>query len=283
MNEEARFIKHKNIDKILNDIESKLSIKVGINDLIYYTEGATDSIVFSIANKYLVKTVDSLTFKSQLAFLDFYKDIECFQKVVCCNEDLQYICFEFIDGIKLVNSELDAHEIVRQIYSIVNEYKEYDYEYYGYLYEDKKSWYEFLNDEVKFSDEIIKQLDMSFPEVSEALESLKAYTSGKYLLHGDFGAHNFLVSDSKLKVIDPMPVVGDYLYDFYFAVFSDLKVFKDIDYNELLVYFGRDIKTKRNIMLIAFYIRLARCYAYTIDDFDEYLNYYNILISNKYK
>lgn len=47
--------------KLIKDIERNLKIEIDENNVCYFTDGATDSIVFSINNKYLIKTVDNLT------------------------------------------------------------------------------------------------------------------------------------------------------------------------------------------------------------------------------
>ena len=145
------------IDKIIKDLENNLKIKIDKDKIVYYTDGATDSIVFNIDNKYLIKTVDELTYSSQTEFLNFYKDIPQFQNIIHTNKNLQYICFEFKKGNLYRKNRISPEKTIEQVFNIVKQYREYNHPYFGYLYEDEKSWYEFLNDEVKFSDEIIKQ------------------------------------------------------------------------------------------------------------------------------
>ena len=70
------------IENIIKDLENNLNIKVTEKDITYYTDGATDSIVFNIMDKYLVKTMDDITYKTQKEFLEFYNNINEFQTII---------------------------------------------------------------------------------------------------------------------------------------------------------------------------------------------------------
>lgn len=264
------------IEKIIKDLEVKLNITIAKDSIIYYSEGATDSIVFNIDNKYLVKTVDKNTLSTQLEFLTLYSENPRFQKIITYDETLGYICFEFISGLKMSKvKDIDLIDIIEQLYGIVSNYKDYHYDNYGYLYEDHKSWYEFLKDEVDYSSSRAKDLNINLEKVYSELENIKNYNIKKYLIHGDFGTHNFILSDGELKVIDPMPVVGDPLYDFYFSIFSNPKLFQELTRKYLLDYFDADIKYKESLMSIVLFIRMCRCYVYHPEDINIYLNWYN--------
>ena len=266
------------IEKIITDVSKKLNIKLSNKNIHFYTDGASNSIVFSILNKYLIKTLDTTTFNAQTEFLEYYKNIPNFQKILFKNKKLNYICFEFIEGALFKNcTNLDINDIINQIYNIVNQYKAYDYDKFGYLFEDNKSWYDFLKDEILNSNNYILNLNIDTKKVFKALEKLKKFNVNKNLIHGDFGAHNFLIDSSKkLKIIDPMPVVGDYLYDFYFAIFSNVNLFKDEKINYILNFFENEIiEKKKALMLIVVFIRMGRCYKYDIEYFNTYLNLYN--------
>lgn len=259
------------VDLILHDIEQKLQITINKDTIIYYTDGATDSVVFSIDKKYLIKTVDEITLKNQIEFLKIYNDLNCFQKVVLFNKELRYICFEYIEGTKYNKTTVDAKDAINQIYGIVSKYKKSDYNGYGYLGEDRhNSWSEFLKKEVEYSREVINELDISMERVNKALNNICLKNVDKYLIHGDFGTHNFLVSDGKIYVIDPMPVVGDYLYDFYFAVFSSVNIFSKVDREHILSFGDYDLEYKRNLMDIVFFIRMCRAWVYDKENFEVY-------------
>jgi len=262
-----------NIQTILNDIQSKLNVNVNEDEITHYTDGATESIVFSIDNKYLIKTIDNHTLEVQEEFFNNYNN-GCFQKVLYINKELKYICFEYIDGIKENDYSIyNIEYIIKQIYDICNIYKPYEYDGYGYLYEDNKTWYQFLYDEVMYSSKEIPDIDMHI--VIDSLNKIKEFNVDKYLIHGDFGVHNFLINNGKIKVIDPMGVVGDPLYDFYFATLSTPALFTNIDL--ILSYYDKDINYKKAIFNIVLYIRMSRAYVYARNQFDKYLNLYNAL------
>lgn len=265
------------INKIIEDISFRLKINIDKNKINYFTDGSTDSIVFSIDNKYLIKTVDELTLKTQVEFFNLYKN-DYFQKIIYYNEKLKYICFEYIQGNLFKNEKhIDYNDITTQIYNIVSNYKKYDYDNYGYLFEDHKSWYEFLKSEVEYSKKSIESLNIDISKVENALKIIKKYKVDKYLIHGDFGVHNFLINKSNIKVIDPMSVVGDYLYDFYFALLSSANIIKNIKIDDMLNFFDRNINYKKSLFIIVFYIRMCRCYIYDKDNFNVYLKTYNNL------
>lgn len=262
------------INLIIKDIENKLSIKVHKKDIEYYTDGSTDSMVFSINKKYLVKTTNKLTFKTQIEFLNKYKT-DYFQKIITHNENLKYLCFEYIDGIKVIDFDIyDKKYLIKQIYDITSNYIPYEYEGYGYLFDNyNKSWYQFLYDEVIYSSEFIKEIDMHI--VLKSLNIIKEYNVDKYLIHGDFGVHNFLLNNNKIQVIDPMGVVGDKLYDFYFACLSNYSLFSTIELSYILSYYDSDELYKKALFIIVFYIRMSRTKVYNINSFDKYLDKYN--------
>lgn len=261
------------IDNIIKDIENKLNITISDNNIHYYTEGATESIVFSIDNKYLIKTMNQSELQVQIDFLNKYNN--CFQKIIYYNKELLYICYEYIDGIKIYDySNYDKKDIINQLYSITSKYEVIDYNGYGYYLEDNKTWYQFLYDEVIYSKSKMPNIDMHI--VYDSLSIINEFNVDKYLIHGDFGVHNFLFNDNKFIVIDPMGVVGDPLYDFYFAILSNYSLFNDIDFDYILQYFNKDLRYKKALFIIVYYIRMSRAYVY---DKENYNNYYNMFIT----
>ena len=266
----------KNVSKIIDDIKINLDVNIDSSSIKYFTDGVSGSTVFSLNDKYLVKTMDKLELKTQVTFLNLYSNIDEFVKLLYINETLGFVVFEYVDGV-LFKYKSDV-KIVENLYSIVSNYTLFDYDYYGYLYEDKKSWYEFLKDETLNEIDVLHNDNLSNKKLETALLSIKTEVTPKYMLHGDFGAHNFIIDkNGNLKVIDPMPVIGDRLYDFYFAIFSSVEIFKDLSVDYILSFFDEDITHKRNILLIALYIRMIRAYKYDRDDFDIYYEWFKRL------
>ena len=261
------------MEELLNDV--KQNLKIEIKSIKHYTDGTTESLVFSINEKYLIKKIDPQDYFNQIIFFEYYSKSSSFSKLIYGNHRLSYICFEFIKGEKLWKEKmLDPTLIISNIYSITKEYLPYDSTFYGYLNYPNKTPYEFLKSEIEYAKEKIKEIDSS--KVYEALETLKNYEIPKYLLHGDFGVHNFLLEQNRLRVIDPMPLVFDPLYDFYFAVLSSSFLLLDTKY--LLSFYDRPMKYKKNLFLIVFYIRMSRAFMYDKDHFKEYQDRYQLLI-----
>ena len=261
------------LDNIIKDIELKLNINIDKDKIKYFDDGVSSSIVFRY-DKYLIKTCDIKELESYLIFFNLYNE-DCFQKIVCYSKDLLYICFYYIEGDLFKNSIIDSKEVINQLFKITSNYKEYDYEGYGYLEEKQVDFIDFLKEESYIEDE---RIDIDYSKLFESYEVIKKYNIPKYLLHGDFGTHNFIVNNNKIYVIDPIPLVGDYLYDFYFGIFTNVNIFKDIDANYILSFFeDRDYEYKKALMTICFYIRLRRCCKYNKEDLPIYINYVNTL------
>lgn len=264
------------IENILNDIINNLDKNVDKNSLKYFTDGVSGSTVFSLNDKYLVKTMDSLELKTQQIFLNYYNNIDEFVKLIYINESLGFVVFEYVNG-KLFKYRNDVN-IVDTLYSIVSKYKLYDSNYYGYLLEDEKTWYEFLQSETDYDIPELQNDNLVQEKLKKAMLSILEENTPKFLIHGDFGAHNFMIDNNdKLKVIDPMPVIGDRLYDFYFAIFSTVEIFKNLNLDYILNFFDEDITHKKNILTICLYIRMIRAYKYDREDFPIYLEWFRKL------
>ena len=259
------------MDTILDDIKNTLNIK--INNIYNFKDGTTDSLVFCINNKYLIKTLSKEDIDLLKIFFDLYKDNNYFQKVIYVNKNLNYICFEFIKGNRFQDISYNYKKAIVEIYNITKSYKEIDTNYYGYLDYKTKTPYEFLLSEINYAKE--KLFDINIDKVYKALNKIKNYSYPKYLLHGDFGIHNFIVSNKKIKVIDPMPLVFDPLYDFYFACLSSSFLIKNIDL--IFNYYDRDNIYKKNLFIIVFFIRMSRAYVYDKEHFNEYIKIFKKL------
>ena len=265
------------IEDVIKDIENKLSIKINESDIVYYTEGATESVVFSVSGKYLVKIMDNLTLRSQITFLELYKDFKYFQNVLCYDENLKYICFDFMPGDKLKYVQINAENIRNQIYEIVSSYKKFDDKFYGYIYDNEgMSWCDFINAEINYARPRLEPFNIDEKIFDKCLQVIGKYNIDKYLIHGDFGAHNFIIdNEENLNVIDPMPVVGDPLFDYYFAILSIPKLFMGISDEDILNKFDGPYEYKYCLYTIILIIRLSRSYVYDKENVPMYLERLN--------
>jgi hypothetical protein len=259
------------MNNILEDIKKKLNIEFTNEDIHEFKEGKSEAKVFSICDKYLIKCSNEYDLNVIETFLS-KEDNKYFQKLYYVNHELGYACLSFLPGKKYDNS-LDIDYYINTVYDITSNYKKIDYEGFGYFNDDHKTWEEFLLSELDYSNSIVKNEELDDSVVRDAIKIISKYKVEPFLLHGDFGIHNFIINDNKLYVIDPMGVVGDPLYDFYFAIFSDISIFNSIKLDDILRYFDRNIKYKRELAYITFIIRLCRTYKYNKDDYNVYIKY----------
>ena len=257
---------------VLDDLRQKLGVDLSHERLEIYTDGATDARVFSARGSYLIKIADDKTVRTQREFLERIEH-PAFQKLLCWSDELHYECFEFIDGIHYREAPLSASEAVSQIAGIVGGYPEYEHDGYGFLEDEKATWGDFLLDEIEYAAQRVPEV--SVDNVRAALEIAGAYEPKKFLMHGDFGTHNFLLENGIIRVIDPMPVVGDRLYDFYFAILSNVRIFDDLDLNFILSFFeGYDREYKVALMTIVLYVRMSRAAVYDEKNYHKYVKLY---------
>lgn len=258
---------------IVHDIERQLGVRLHDLPAVFYSDGATDATVFSLGDKYLVKVTDLQTIQTQREFLTRVPE-GVFQKLLCWNEGLGYECFEFIEGEHYDKSKIDPKKAILQIKNIVESYPEYPYENYGFLGDEKPTWREFLLDEIEYAARTIPNISQA--RVMAALDTVGDCAPKQYLMHGDFGTHNFLLHDGKIRVIDPMPVVGDRLYDFYFAILSDTDIFEDLSEDYFLGFFdGYEMEYKKALLTIALYVRMSRAAKYDKANLNKYIKLYN--------
>ena len=149
---------------------------------------------------------------------------------------------------------------------------------YGYIEKPSTSWTEFLKEEVNDASKIFPDSANFLPIVNEAINELNKFPFEKKLIHGDFGAHNFIKRDEKfIAAIDPTPIAGDPTYDLLFALVSniDLIPFLSIDY---LTSYTKEQKEKVIALLkVVLFLRICRCIKYNKEDLETYLDFwYNL-------
>ena len=225
---------------VIADIEQRLGADLSGVVPHFYSDGATDATVFNLADKYLVKITDLNTIRTQAEFLQENPN-DVFQSLLCSNEKLGYECFEFIDGIHYDEGLIDAKVATEQIAEIVRNYRKYPHDGYGFLNEEHVSWRAFLLDEIEYARRTI-------PNVSTE------------------------------KVMSAL-VVGDYLYDFYFALLSNVEIFTRLGADYIYSFFPeRDGSYKRAILTVALYVRMSRAATYDKKNLPAYFDLYGAII-----
>ena len=249
---------------LLKDLELNFNIK--IDDL--KTLKDDNGLVLLINDKYVLKSLKDKEYDDVIMFEDYYKFVKGFRKSIYRSNEFKYVLYDYIEIDKLI--DYTKIKIFNQIYDLVKEERKIDNESYGYLDDLKSSWYEFLQAEVNYSKELLGN-DNKNKLVDKALKIVKKEKIEKYLLHGDLGVHNFLIKDKIINVIDPIGVIGDYLYDFYFAILSDYSITENLDFEFILSYFDRKEKYKKALFAIVYYIRMARAFKYNKADYERFL------------
>ena len=261
------------ISQVKADLSKKLHKNFENSEPDFYWDGWTGAVVFDLDRKYLIKITNSETIESQVEFLR-ENPRNIFSNVICYDLEVGYICLEFIEGVKYNEAKLNAKDALWQVSNIVKNYREYPHaEGYGFLRHEFPTWKEFLRDEIDYARGYIPTI--STDKVMAALDVIGNKQPKQYLMHGDFGTHNFLVEKSgRIRVIDPMPVVGDYLYDFYFAILSNTNIFTIVGADYIYSFFDRDIEEKKALLTIALYVRMSRAFKYDRENFDAYTKMY---------
>ena len=75
-------------------------------------------------------------------------------------------------------------------------------------------------------------------------------------------------------MIDDMAFMNSYLYDFYFALLSNVKIFTHLGMDYVLSYFERDLEYKKALLIIALYVRMSRAAAYDAEHLQDYIDLY---------
>lgn len=112
----------------------------------------------------------------------------------------------------------------------------------------------------------------------DAIENIYQIINDKKLIHGDFGTHNFIKVNGKFAgVIDPMPVLGDSLYDTLFAIVSNASVVKNISLDKIYSLLSEPHQKIKAMLIVVLYCRIARCLKYHKHDINIYMDFWNRL------
>ena len=260
-----------NIIKCVLDIVNKSDNKDFF--VKFFSEG-TSSKVFLLNNKYIIKQNSEEIIKSELIFCQNNFN-PLFQKLIFYDKNYKYIVYEYIEGENLNNfTNIDINILIDTLLNIINSYKITDIDYYGYVYNPKKTWEEFLKDEISDcqpSYNYIKNFNIDYE-----CNILSKFPFEKRIIHGDFGAHNFLIKNNKLTgIIDPETIIGDNIYDILFAICSNPNILKYFNLNDIYKIIKQSEEKIKSLFKIILFSRITRAYHHHINDLNFYLNYYN--------
>lgn len=223
-----------NIKSLIDNINTGLNTSYTNEDIYVLSPGESKSLIFQIREEYLYKIYNSSEeYKNSTAFFEQYKGNDYFQQIQLKSDDEKAHCLTFLKGNLLFGMQGDYSFLIDEIFKIVSTYKECNetnIERYNY---GTNTWSKFLENNINFN--YLNIIDKSI--VEENIKVIEKYNIKNYMLHADFGSHNFIISEDGLKVIDPGTCIGDKLFDFYCGIFSDPIIFANLNIKDILEYF----------------------------------------------
>lgn len=260
--------------KIITDLLNILNVEYKNHK--YFTDGASSRVILLNAC-YLIKQNTKLILQAEIEFLKHINS-NMFQKIIYVDPKYEFVVYSFINGETMKHVD-DVDDTIHKLINITTNYTNYISDGFGYLNEEVSSWTRFLKDEITYSSLNLKQYIPNKKIVNKCVELLEHYPVDKKLLHGDFGTHNFIKENGKLVgIIDPMPVIGDYLYDLLFAIVSNIDILSNITLEKLYSLINEPQEKINAMLTIVLYSRISRCLKYHPDNIDAYMDFWNNLI-----
>ncbi|MFE6135995.1 phosphotransferase [Bacillus sp. NPDC057893] len=241
--------------------------------------GGTTSTVYLLDAKYIVKLNESEVIREEADFLSFYEGNTLFSKLLYKEPLNRYIVYSFLDGATSCELGYKRSTLCTIVKEVINTY-EIVPEVDGWGWKDSpvQSWTEFLLTNVMEARENLKQC-ISDEEHQLVLTLVNSPQRGTgmdrpFLLHGDLGFHNFIFQKNKLTgVIDPLPVLGDPIYDLIYAFCStpeDLTK-ETIQYVMKQCAFRKRDRDLYEEIVIGLYLRIDTCLRHHPKDLEDYL------------
>jgi aminoglycoside phosphotransferase (APT) family kinase protein len=261
-----------------------------------FTEGTT-SIVGRIEAKnspfYVLKINEPSVLKMEVKFLQTYKDNPLFPKLVYVNSENQYILYNYIEGSTFRDSSNKSKTLSFLSTSFLSVTKSVARnEHWGWLDEPSVSWSEFMTKRVIQASSVVYQ-NITLTDIEMVKEIAHCHKSidgsYPYLLHGDFGYHNFLFRFNKLtSVIDPTPILGPPIYDLVYAFCSTPSELTLATIQESASQLGKwKPESKQSLIeevLVGLFCRISTCIKRHPEDLPSYMeawSYWTSLYNNE--
>lgn len=264
---------NKKDEKIVNKLLNILDVKYKCHK--YFNNGASSRVIL-LNNCYLIKQNSKTALQSEVEFLKL-NNSKYFQEIIYVDPDYEFVVYSFIQG-DVMHEVDDIEETIEKLLNITSNYVSYKKDGFGYLNEEVTSWSQFLKDEISYSSSNITEYIPDKTFLYKCVGILENYTFDKKLLHGDFGTHNFIKQDGKLiGVIDPMPIIGDPLYDLLFAIVSNTDILSNITLEKIYSLINEPKEKVKALLIIMLYSRISRCLKYNPEDIDIYMKFWYTL------
>lgn len=268
------------MEDILKEVEKNLNITITEKKQL---KGSTDSIVMLINNCYILKIDQPNYISETINFLQSCKS-PAFTKLMYYSKDKSFLVYKYIEGTKLDTlKNINIMTLLKELYNITLSYPKSN-DLCGHIAYKFDSWIEYLKDDMNYCKEHIPCLnEIDFQLINLEINNLTRFEYDKVIMHGDFGTHNFIFKDNKLAgIIDPQPIVGDGLYDYFFACLSNVSILQSVTLDEIFSIPNAPTSKMKSLFLIALYNRIQRCIKHHPNDLDYYLNLFNSIKKEDY-
>ncbi|MCH4568397.1 phosphotransferase [Bacillus sp. ES1-5] len=241
--------------------------------------GGTTSTVYLLGEAYVVKLNEAEVIREESYFLQVYKGNDSFPKLLYKDSFNRYIVYSFLEGTTSCKPGHKRDVLCKLVKEVINKYEIIPKANgWGWKESPVQSWKEFLTTNVMEAYENVRCY-ISEEEYRTVLKLANNPNRGTginqpFLLHGDLGFHNFIFQENKLHgVIDPLPVLGDPLYDLIYAFCStpeDLTK-EVIDYVMKQCVFHKKDRDLYEEIVIGLYLRIDTCLRHHPKDLEDYL------------
>ncbi|OOZ82937.1 aminoglycoside phosphotransferase [Bacillus cereus] len=238
--------------------------------------GGTTSTVYLLDEKYVVKLNEAEVIREEAIFLSFYERNTLFANLLYKEPLHTYIVYSFLEGSTSCGRGQKRITLSTLVKEVINKYEIVSrIDGWGWKESLVQSWNEFLTTNVVEAHKNVR------PYISEEeyrkvlkLANRDAGINQPFLLHGDLGFHNFIFQGNMLHgVIDPLPVLGDPIYDLIYAFCSTPEdVTKEtIDYAMKQCVFHKKERDLYEEIVIGLYLRIDTCLRHHPKDLEDYL------------
>ncbi|PDZ03229.1 aminoglycoside phosphotransferase [Bacillus cereus] len=238
--------------------------------------GGTTSTVYLLDEEYVVKLNEAEVIREEANFLTFYEGNTLFSKLLYKEPLHTYIVYSFLEGNTLCEQGYKRSTLRTLVKEVINKYKIVpEADGWGWKENPVQSWNEFLTTNVVEAHENVRRyISEEEYRIVLKLANRDAGVNQPCLLHGDFGFHNFIFRENRLHgVIDPLPVLGDPLYDLIYAFCSTPEdITKEtIDYVMKQCVFHKQERDLYEEIVIGLYLRIDTCLRHHPEDLEDYL------------
>lgn len=247
-------------------------------------KGGTNSTVGvlgtpNVPEMYVVKSNTAERIAAESRFYRLYRALPLLPKVKYVHPEFRYLIYRFIPGETRYKRGTKQTLLSQLVNHMIQHYVQPDSP-------DDYEWIEdpkLVRQDIEYTQSVIgshlAEEDHELVKEIHLRRSKRISREGLYVLHGDFGVHNFLFANGTLSgIIDPIPVIGRPLYDLLYAFCSSPD---DLHFPILLhaveqLHSG-PVQTLELIedTVLALYFRIGTCLIHHPEDLSEYVSAWN--------